>query len=146
MNYPEKVRKIQNNAKALSPVVASIILIAVTVAVSIAVAVWMGGLSSSFMQTEQVRIEDLSFATGAAGNVTLTVKNAGTTGVTISSIYLNGAKISSSDISVDMPFTIDANGEETVVFDAEIVAGDNYEIKVVTSKGNSFSTTAIPPY
>ena len=53
MNFVRKMKKLQHNAKALSPVVASIILIAVTVAVSIAVAAWMGGLSSSFMQTEQ---------------------------------------------------------------------------------------------
>jgi len=41
--------KILKSRKALSPVVASIILIAVTVAVSIAVAAWMGALSFGFM-------------------------------------------------------------------------------------------------
>jgi len=41
--------KMLRSRKALSPVVASIILIAVTVAVSIAVAAWMGALSFSFM-------------------------------------------------------------------------------------------------
>ena len=41
--------KTLKNVKALSPVVASIILIAVTVAVSIAVAAWMGALSFGFM-------------------------------------------------------------------------------------------------
>jgi flagellin-like protein len=44
------LRKIRKNAKALSPVVASIILIAVTVAVSIAVAAWMGALTVGFME------------------------------------------------------------------------------------------------
>ncbi|MGQ9552422.1 MAG: archaellin/type IV pilin N-terminal domain-containing protein, partial [Candidatus Bathycorpusculaceae bacterium] len=38
----KKRMKIVRSKKALSPVVASIILIAVTVAVSIAVAAWMG--------------------------------------------------------------------------------------------------------
>lgn len=38
------------NNKAVGPVVASIILIAVTVSVSIAVAAWMGALAVSFMQ------------------------------------------------------------------------------------------------
>jgi flagellin-like protein len=41
--------KIGKNAKALSPVVASIILIAVTVAVSVVVAAWMGGMSIGLM-------------------------------------------------------------------------------------------------
>ena len=50
------IRKMKKNAKALSPVVASIILIAVTVAVSIAVAAWMGALVVGQMETEQIRI------------------------------------------------------------------------------------------
>ena len=45
MNY----RKFRKNAKALSPVVASIILIAVTVAVSVVVAAWMGGMTIGLM-------------------------------------------------------------------------------------------------
>ena len=39
------LRKLKKNSKALSPVVASIILIAVTVAVSVVVAAWMGGMT-----------------------------------------------------------------------------------------------------
>lgn len=39
------MRKLKRNKRALSPVVASIILIAVTVAVSIAVAIWLGDIS-----------------------------------------------------------------------------------------------------
>jgi len=46
--------KILKCKKALSPVVASIILIAVTVAVSIAVAAWMGALTFTFMKTEEI--------------------------------------------------------------------------------------------
>ena len=49
------LRKIKKNSKALSPVVASIILIAVTVAVSVVVAAWMGGMSLGLMNNaEQV--------------------------------------------------------------------------------------------
>jgi len=43
------------NKKAMSPVVAAIILIAVTIAVSIAVASWMGSLTFSFMGTEALQ-------------------------------------------------------------------------------------------
>ena len=53
------LRKIRKNSKALSPVVASIILIAVTVAVSIAVAAWMGALTVGFMDTSTVTISDV---------------------------------------------------------------------------------------
>ena len=46
------IRKLKKNSKALSPVVASIILIAVTVAVSVVVAAWMGGMSIGLMETQ----------------------------------------------------------------------------------------------
>jgi flagellin-like protein len=48
--------KILKSKKALSPVVASIILIAVTVAVSLAVAIWMGSLTGGYMKTEELQI------------------------------------------------------------------------------------------
>ena len=55
-------RKFRKNAKALSPVVASIILIAVTVAVSVVVAAWMGGMTIGLMgNAEQVSITNIAF-------------------------------------------------------------------------------------
>jgi flagellin-like protein len=50
-----KMKKLWKNVKALSPVVAAIILIAVTVAVSIAVAAWMGALTFTFTKTEELK-------------------------------------------------------------------------------------------
>ena len=59
MNY-SKFRKFKKNAKALSPVIATIILIAVTVAVSVVVAAWMGALTIGFMgNAEQASITNV---------------------------------------------------------------------------------------
>ncbi|TRO47446.1 hypothetical protein E2P60_03095, partial [Candidatus Bathyarchaeota archaeon] len=77
------LRKIRKNAKALSPVVASIILIAVTVAVSIAVAAWMGALTVGFMGSSSLTITDATFTEGATGSIVIDVKNTGTKDVTI---------------------------------------------------------------
>ena len=74
-------RKFSKNAKALSPVVASIILIAVTVAVSIAVAAWMGGLSIGFMQTEQLTITNVRVT--SATTMTVSVRNTGSTNIIV---------------------------------------------------------------
>ena len=46
------MKNFRRSRKALSPVIASIILIAVTVAVSIAVAAWMGALTIRFIEPE----------------------------------------------------------------------------------------------
>src|SRR5512136_2224053 len=76
------LRKMRKNAKALSPVVASIILIAVTVAVSIAVAAWMGALVVGNMNTEELKVTNAQFAANGA-NVVLTVKNTGASEVVL---------------------------------------------------------------
>ncbi|MEM2280727.1 MAG: archaellin/type IV pilin N-terminal domain-containing protein, partial [Candidatus Bathyarchaeia archaeon] len=58
--------KLFRSRKALSPVVASIILIAVTVAVSIAVAAWMGALTFTFTAVEELQMPtsaDVKFCT-----------------------------------------------------------------------------------
>ena len=58
------IRKIKKNSKALSPVVASIIFIAVTVAVSVVVAAWMGGMTIGLMgNAEQVSVTNVSILT-----------------------------------------------------------------------------------
>jgi len=51
-----KLLKSLKNKKALSPVIAAIILIAVTVAVSIAAATWMGSISFSFMKVDELTV------------------------------------------------------------------------------------------
>jgi flagellin-like protein len=88
-------RKMRTKSKkALSPVVASIILIAVTVAVSIAVAAWMGALTFGFMGSSSITITNVTF-TGTSDNqtngLTLTLKNTGTKQVTIAQIKVNNA-------------------------------------------------------
>ncbi len=78
----KKFRKFKKNAKALSPVIATIILIAVTVAVSVVVAAWMGGLTLGFMgNAEQASITTLTF--NSATSATVTVQNTGSNAVTI---------------------------------------------------------------
>jgi len=142
------IRKIRKNAKALSPVVASIILIAVTVAVSIAVAAWMGALVVGQMNTEQIQMGTPSFTPGDAvtGEVTLAVKNSGTSALVISKVYLNGADVTLALTSpATMPYTLTENTVTTVTFNAPIVTGDNYEIKIVTANNNPFATTARAP-
>jgi flagellin-like protein len=138
-------RKIKKNAKALSPVVASIILIAVTVAVSIAVAAWMGGLSVGFMQTEQLSLATPAFTAGSPGSISIVVKNTGTSAVTVSSMAINNVGAAFNVTST--PATIAANGQATFTITPDastpIALGNNYQIKITTSKNNPFSTSAV---
>ena len=135
------MKKLLKNKKALSPVVAAIILIAVTVAVSIAVAAWMGALTFTFMATEQIKITNVVFGgTGASKYVNITVQNTGTSPVTLSELWINGNKQTSFSST-----TVSANTQQVIHLTFAWTAGSKYEIKLVSSKGNQFYYTATAP-
>lgn len=137
--------KILRSRRALSPVVASIILIAVTVAVSIAVAAWMGALTIGFMGgSEQVEIRNIAFNDVSPKTATLTIKNTGTSAVTIQEVWINNVANASATNPV-LPTSIAANAQLTLTVPVDWVAGDNYQFKLVTAKGNPFMKNAVPP-
>ncbi|MDH5596079.1 MAG: hypothetical protein OEY40_05115 [Candidatus Bathyarchaeota archaeon] len=132
--------------KALSPVIAAIILIAVTVAVSIAVAAWMGALSFTFMATEQISFTGIAWDE-TTGNVTLCyldIKNSGTSILTIDKVKVN-------NVEATWIITVPAGADETLdpneVITLDIsptgttgyyARGGNYAFTVVTAKNNPF--------
>jgi flagellin-like protein len=132
------LRKIRKNAKALSPVVASIILIAVTVAVSIAVAAWMGALTVGFMGSSSVNINDVTFNTG--DTATLSLKNTGTKTVTIQAVKINsGSNIAVSD------YSLEPGDVNTLDIACAWVAGNPYKFDLYDGSGQvvgSYQATA----
>ena len=138
--------------KALSPVVASIILIAVTVAVSIAVAAWMGALTFSFTNTEQINITSMNFDI-TNHKIMVIANNTGTSPVTINTLVVNNNAYTSIDTyvgpaathSTSLPVSIPAN--QGCLFNVTIAVsnGANYQLKMTSSKGNSFIYTASAP-
>ena len=133
------MKNFRRSKKALSPVVASIILIAVTVAVSIAVAAWMGALTIGFMDTEEVRITNVNFATDLS-SATVTVKNTGSTTVTITEAYVGST---GGVLGSEVP--LEAGASDTIDIAGSYTAGVSYQFKVVSSKGNPFVYTATAP-
>jgi flagellin-like protein len=142
--------KIWKNVKALSPVVASIILIAVTVAVSIAVAAWMGALTFTFMATEQVQITNMAFGPSANPSwIAVTVNNTGTSPVTMNEAWINNVKHTTTFPASQLPANIGANSglvlNITMTNTPLMVNGNNYQVKLVSSKGNQFMYSAVAP-
>ena len=139
--------KTRRSRKALSPVVASIILIAVTVAVSIAVAAWMGALTFSFTATEQVNITNMNFDV-TNKRIVVTANNTGTTSVTVNEAWVNSVKQTSvtDDLLANLPVTINAN--QGKVFNITLTSmspGYSYQVKLISSKGNAFLYTGTAP-
>ena len=131
--------KILRNKKALSPVVASIILIAVTVAVSIAVAAWMGALTFTFMGTEQLTVQKITWGTGT---FTLYVNNTGTKDATINQITVNYVAVTGT-IAPTLPYVIRSTGttSQSFIVTYAWTNGTNYDISVVTSDNYKFTNT-----
>ena len=139
-------RKFRKSRKALSPVVASIILIAVTVAVSVVVAAWMGGMTIGLMgSAEQASISNVAFdPTTGAEALNVMVQNAGGTSVTISSAFINGVAVPVAGWSSDpesTTYTIDKSSTMTLNLplptDVTLDSGASYTVKLITAKGTS---------
>jgi flagellin-like protein len=141
------MRKIFKSKKALSPVVAAIILIAVTVAVSIAVAAWMGALTFTFMKTEELKVQSHTWATNRT-SISVTVKNTGTGAMTISEWRVNDV------VQLNVTYT---NGAATLEAGATAVAriapvsgatftsGVKYEFAALSATGNKYTYVATAP-
>jgi flagellin-like protein len=151
------MRKIFKSKKALSPVVAAIILIAVTVAVSIAVAAWMGALTFTFMKTEEVKITSISWSTGNA-NSTLTAKNTGSSPLTVSLAKINGANAATyryrlvggtwSSSSATISLTMNAGDSYEICLtkaSGAFTSGTKYEFAFQTAAGNTYPYTDTAP-
>ena len=110
------MKSFRRSIKAVSPVIATIIIVAIAITMSIAVAYWLLGLGSSFTKYEKVefttayvtgtgRAEDLAAAppvTVDPYNITLNLKNTGSASATIdtASVLYNGKP--------DTYYTVDA--------------------------------------
>ena len=130
--------------KALSPVVASIILIAVTVAVSIAVAAWMGALTFNFMATEQGQIVNLTFYAGAPGAIMVNFNNTGTAAITLTEVWVNSIQ-QNSFTGLTVPQAVQGNQGLQFYINMTVSTGYQYQVMLVSSKGNKFSSTGTAP-
>jgi flagellin-like protein len=135
------MKKIWKGKKALSPVVAAIILIAVTVAVSIAVAAWMGALTFTFMGTEQLEIQGCTFNEGTPNSVTLAAQNTGTADLTV-----NKYKISVSGVPTALTeVKVEQGASANVDVPLDWTSGQTYDIYLITSTGKQFPYRATAP-
>jgi len=140
------MRKLFKSRKALSPVVAAIILIAVTVAVSIAVAAWMGALTFTFMKTEELKITNMTFAgtSGVANNtISLSVRNSGTSKVTVTEVKVNDVVKTFSGTAA---YDAGATGTITVYMGSGYwTTGNKYKVSLLSATGTTvaaYETTA----
>jgi flagellin-like protein len=137
------MKRLLKSRKALSPVVAAIILIAVTVAVSIAVAAWMGALTFTFMKTESIEWPTTVTWAGGTGNATntisLTLRNTGSV-----DIYINVCEINNINkvLNATIPAKIVTGGTlDLLIQNVGWSAGYTYELRFTATSGTEFAKT-----
>ena len=98
------------------------------------------GPTIGIMATEELKITGMTFD---ATHIYVNATNTGTTAVTISEVWVNGA--AKTDVTTGDSASILANTGTTFVITTDIDAGYNYQVKLVSSKGNAFTYTAAAP-
>ena len=99
------MRKIRSR-RAVSPVIATVILVAVAITVAVAVAYWMGGIAGQYTKFEKVEIQSGVCVKDDDGlptptyywNVTLKLKNTGTATATLIGVFINDVEVDQYEI------------------------------------------------
>lgn len=126
------------NKRAVSPIIATVILVAVTIALAVGVAIWLSGVVGGGGTSERLMILPDSNITG--NTLYLHLKNQGTADAYISSVKVNGTSVSLKDSNnqdlkvVKAGQDLWANG--TLSFTP--VAGTKYTVYIYTSAGNTY--------
>jgi len=137
-----KIGKFRVRRKALSPVIATLLMVAIAVAAAIITYVWAMGLLGGLMGTggaqtkEQLIIEAFDW-TGQ--DLKFTVRNVGSANVTIAAVYLEGAAKITSTTTVG----IGSTAALTITNPTGFSAGASYVLKIVSITGATFTYSVI---
>jgi len=152
----------KRSSLGISPVVATVILVAIAIVIAIAVAFWASGLVGIFTRFEKLEI---TAAVYDGDDVELLVRNTGSSPATIDSVYVNGRPgatftlITDGD-QLDVPTGASAcdtatglcdPGEYIVINIADVdgtnewVSGVTYEVAVHTASGKLYPVAVLIP-
>ena len=125
----------------ISPVVATVILVAVAIVIAIAVAFWASGLVGIFTRFEKLEITS-AYADVTNSQVVLVVKNTGSSDTVIDMILINGKPA----ISTSIPMPIGASTVIAISFEEGLVTGGvTNEIALHTTGGKTYPTAVLVP-
>ena len=107
----------------MSPVIATVILVAVAITVAVAVAYWMGGIASQYTKFEKVEIQSALVTWDSANdnwNISIKAKNTGTATATLIGVFIN-------DVEVDLyntTSTTDGQAVTSMLSSFTVTSGD----------------------
>jgi len=141
-----------NRSKSgISPVMATVILVAIAIVIAIAVAFWASGLVGVFTRFEKLEITSAYYDVNSKG-VKLTVKNTGSADASIDNIFVNGRPCDGGCGNVpspNSPETIEVGGSKQITVDSppsgDWKSGVTYEIAIHTASGKTYPVSVLIP-
>lgn len=83
----------ENHRKALSPVISTVILVAVSIMVAVSASFWMSGIANTYVKNEFLEVSMRVDIIPGGWNVTAHLKNAGPDSITFTDLYLNDSPL-----------------------------------------------------
>ena len=130
--------------RAVSPVIATVILVAVAITVAVAVSYWMGGIIPQYTKFESAEINCLTygFESGDSENIiVLRIVNTGTVTFNITGIFVNGLE---KDFSGE---NVIESGKESIliIYNVAWVSQEEYHTAIQTAKEMVFMKDTVAP-
>jgi len=136
--------------RGIEPIIAVVILVAITLVIAIGVIGWIMGWWGTFGATESLQFYPDSYIQGST--LYLHLKNTGSASAVIYKVEVSGlgtgtvTTVSNSNNihTSGNDVTVSPGGEGTILFSipgASPVAGANYLVKIYTRAGNVYSVT-----
>ena len=132
--------------KAISPILATVIIIAVTLVIAIGVIGWVMGIWGTFGSTEMLQImpDSKLYSNGA---IALHVKNTGSATAVVTKIEIVGTGLSTTGSWTIPPGgdgylsgTTITSTQVTISLGGSLTPGASYQVKIYTAAGNVYSS------
>ena len=129
--------------RAVSPVIATVILVAVAITVAVAVAYWMGGIAGQYTKFEKIEVQSgVCVKSGSTGseywNVTLKLKNTGTAAATLIGCFINEVEVD----DYNQTAAVDGMAYTTMTTSETILSGATKSISILIDYDNYKNLTS----
>ena len=136
------ITKVRRSVRAISPVIAVLLMIAIAVVASIVVYAWiMGYLGTSTSKSGNAILIQSITATGSDKKLLVYVQNVGQGSVVVDTGYVNNEQVAQS-----LSISIDKGETETVPTSFEVISDDILKVKIVTTDGTFAEYSGKAPY
>jgi len=112
----------------VSPVISTVILVAVAITVAVAVAYWMGGIAGQYTKFEKVEIQTgicTYNVTDTVWQISMKLKNTGTATSTMVAAFINDVEVQNYNVTT---FVTDSTATDMDPTTTTIQSGETYTI------------------